>query len=135
MASRPKQPTPRQAPRLYLITPPVADASAVTEQLASAMDAGDIAAVLLRLAEADERGAGLEEKAPFADALLDVGAAVRDARVLDRLGDVVVVVDRRADDLAGVRDRREQLHFREILSLRPGRGFSALFCFEMTCQF
>jgi len=55
MASRPKQPTPRQAPRLYLITPPVADASAVTDQLASAMDAGDIAAVLLKLAEADER--------------------------------------------------------------------------------
>jgi len=55
MASRPKQPTPRQAPRLYLITPPVADASAIAEQLVSAMDAGDIAAVLLKLGEADER--------------------------------------------------------------------------------
>jgi thiamine-phosphate pyrophosphorylase len=55
MASRPKQATPRPAPRLYLITPQIADTSAFSLQLASALDAGDIAAVLLRPAEADER--------------------------------------------------------------------------------
>jgi thiamine-phosphate pyrophosphorylase len=55
MASRPKQATPRPAPRLYLVTPPVADASAISPQLASGLEAGDIAAVLLRFVEVDER--------------------------------------------------------------------------------
>ncbi|MFY9685400.1 MAG: thiamine phosphate synthase [Pseudolabrys sp.] len=55
MASRPKNPAPRPAPRLYLMTPPIADPTAFSDQLASALDAGDVAAVLLRLAEADER--------------------------------------------------------------------------------
>ena len=55
MTSRPKQPTARPAPRLYLITPPVVDASTFGSQLNAALDAGDIAAILLRLADADER--------------------------------------------------------------------------------
>jgi thiamine-phosphate pyrophosphorylase len=55
MAARPKRPEPRPASRLYLMTPPIADPSTFSEQLASALDAGDIAAVLLRLADADER--------------------------------------------------------------------------------
>ena len=55
MASRPKQADPRPAPRLYLVTPVVADAQAFSGALAAALDAGDIAAVLLRMAEADER--------------------------------------------------------------------------------
>ena len=55
MSSRPKQAEPRPAPRLYLVTPPVADAQAFSSILAAAMAAGDVAAVLLRLAEADER--------------------------------------------------------------------------------
>ena len=42
-------------PRLYLITPPVADPAAFAPQLEAALAAGDVAAVLLRLAEADER--------------------------------------------------------------------------------
>ena len=37
------------------MTPTIADPSAFSDQLASALDAGDVAAVLLRLAEADER--------------------------------------------------------------------------------
>src|SRR2546427_38361 len=49
------------------------------------------------LAEADKRGIRLEEQAPLADALLDVGAAVRDAGIPDRFGDVIAVVDRRPD--------------------------------------
>jgi thiamine-phosphate pyrophosphorylase len=55
MASRPKQADPRPAPRLYLVTPPVVDAQAFSTQLSAALAAGDIAAVLLRLAEGDER--------------------------------------------------------------------------------
>ncbi len=55
MASRPKQADPRPAPRLYLVTPVVADAQTFSGALAAALDAGDIAAVLLRMAEADER--------------------------------------------------------------------------------
>jgi thiamine-phosphate pyrophosphorylase len=53
--SRPKQAEPRPAPRLYLVTPRVADATAFATQLAAALEAGDVAAVLLRLAEAGER--------------------------------------------------------------------------------
>jgi thiamine-phosphate pyrophosphorylase len=45
----------RSAPRLYLITPPVADPAAFAPQLDEALTAGDVAAVLLRLAPADER--------------------------------------------------------------------------------
>ena len=55
MASRPKQAEPRPAPRLYLMTPPVADATAFAAPLAAALAAGDVAAVLLRLSATDER--------------------------------------------------------------------------------
>jgi thiamine-phosphate pyrophosphorylase len=55
MATRPKQAEPRPQPRLYLITPPVAEPAAIASQLAAALAAGDVAAVLLRLAEGDER--------------------------------------------------------------------------------
>ncbi|HET9689096.1 MAG TPA: thiamine phosphate synthase [Pseudolabrys sp.] len=55
MASRPKQATARPAPRLYLITPQIADASAFSAQLISALEAGDVAAVLLRLGDGPER--------------------------------------------------------------------------------
>ena len=55
MTSRPKQPAPRPAPRLYLITPQLADTSAFSSQLNVALGGGDVAAVLLRLADADER--------------------------------------------------------------------------------
>lgn len=44
----------RAAPRLYLVTPPVADPDAVANDLADALNATDIAAVLLGLAEGDE---------------------------------------------------------------------------------
>src|ERR1700704_6561455 len=56
MASRP-QPTASRGsgPRLYLVTPVVAGAPAYASPLAAALGAGDIAAVLLRLAIADER--------------------------------------------------------------------------------
>jgi thiamine-phosphate pyrophosphorylase len=47
----------RPAPQLYLVTPQVTDAQSFTRDLAAALDAADIAAVLLRLAPADERTA------------------------------------------------------------------------------
>jgi thiamine-phosphate pyrophosphorylase len=55
MASRPKQAEPRPQPRLYLVTPEIADAAAFAAPLAAALAAGDVAAVLLRLAPGDER--------------------------------------------------------------------------------
>jgi len=55
MTSRPNKAEPRPAPRLYLVTPKVEDAEAFSVGLAAALDAGDVAAVLLRLADADER--------------------------------------------------------------------------------
>jgi thiamine-phosphate pyrophosphorylase len=75
MALRPKNPAPRPAPRLYLMTPPVADPSPFSDRLVSALDAGDVAAVLLRLAEADERTLINRIKA-LAPAVQDKGAAL-----------------------------------------------------------
>ena len=49
MASR------RESPRLYLVTPPLGDPGAIADDLASALNAADIAAVLLRLADGEER--------------------------------------------------------------------------------
>ena len=44
----------RVAPRLYLVTPPLGDPDAIAGALADALNAADIAAVLLRLADGDE---------------------------------------------------------------------------------
>ena len=44
-----------RAPRLYLVTPPLGDPDAIADDLAAALNAADIAAVLLRLADGDER--------------------------------------------------------------------------------
>jgi thiamine-phosphate pyrophosphorylase len=49
MASR------RESPRLYLATPPLGEPGAIAEDLAAALNATDIAAVLLRLADGEER--------------------------------------------------------------------------------
>jgi thiamine-phosphate pyrophosphorylase len=53
MAPRPESARPAQ--RLYLLTPSVADPAAITDQLGAVLAAADVAAVLLRLASADER--------------------------------------------------------------------------------
>jgi thiamine-phosphate pyrophosphorylase len=55
MAKPEKQAAPRPAPRLTLVTAPVADAAAFAAPLAAALGAADVAAVLLRLEDADER--------------------------------------------------------------------------------
>jgi thiamine-phosphate pyrophosphorylase len=54
MTSRRQEPE-RPAPRLYLVTPEIADPAAFAGPLGDALAAADIAAVLLRLAPADER--------------------------------------------------------------------------------
>ncbi|MFA6265038.1 MAG: thiamine phosphate synthase [Pseudolabrys sp.] len=55
MAQRPKNPEPRPQPRLYLVTPELSDAQDFAPVLQAALAAGDVACVLVRLAEADER--------------------------------------------------------------------------------
>lgn len=75
MAARPRQAEPRPAPRLYLVTPPVADAQGFASDLRVALDAGDIAAVLLRLPEGDERTQINRVKA-LAPPVQDKGAAL-----------------------------------------------------------
>jgi thiamine-phosphate pyrophosphorylase len=52
--SRPNEQT-RPKPRLYLVTPADADPNALKFDLLAALDSGDIAAVLMRLPEADDR--------------------------------------------------------------------------------
>ncbi len=51
----PKSPPAAPAPRLYLATPLVTDGNALAPQLADLLGAADFAAVLVRLADADER--------------------------------------------------------------------------------
>jgi thiamine-phosphate pyrophosphorylase len=65
-ARRRDQSTPRQ--RLYLITPQIDDAAAFSRELDHALSAGDIAAILLRLADAGERA--LIERAQHVAALV-----------------------------------------------------------------
>lgn len=45
----------RESPRLYLVTPPLGDPAAIADDLAAALNATDIAAVLVRLADGEER--------------------------------------------------------------------------------
>jgi thiamine-phosphate pyrophosphorylase len=45
----------REGARLYLVTPPLGDPGAIADDLATALNQTDIAAVLLRLADGDER--------------------------------------------------------------------------------
>jgi thiamine-phosphate pyrophosphorylase len=67
--------TRRLAPRLYLVTPQVADPAGPSEALAAALGAADVAAVLLRLAAADERMMINRAKA-LAGVVQDKGAAL-----------------------------------------------------------
>jgi thiamine-phosphate pyrophosphorylase len=56
MASQANRSEPRRVtPRLYLVTPLLSDPAGFMPSLAAALGAGDVAAVLLRLAAADER--------------------------------------------------------------------------------
>lgn len=83
-SARPQQTEPRPTPRLYLVTPPVADATAFSAALATALGEADVAAVLLRLGEADERTQINHAKA-LAPLVQDSGAAL----LLDGRADLV----------------------------------------------
>jgi len=108
MAPRPKRAEPRPAPRLYLITPPTVDASAISATVADALSAGDVAAVLLRLAEADERSLINCAKA-LAPVVQDKGAAL----LLDGHADLVARAGCDGAHLTGIDALREALeHFK-----------------------
>lgn len=74
MATKPKPIPPRPAPRLYLATPRVADPTAMASALPDLLAAADVAAVLLRLAAADERSMIQRAKA-IAPIVQNAGAA------------------------------------------------------------
>jgi thiamine-phosphate pyrophosphorylase len=65
----------RPAPRLYLATPETGDAQALTRALREALQAADVAAVLLRLKPAGERDLVNRVKA-LAGAIQEAGAAL-----------------------------------------------------------
>jgi thiamine-phosphate pyrophosphorylase len=75
MASRDDRTRPRRPdPRLYLVSPQIADAAAFAHILADALAGADVAAVLVRLAATDERGLiNLGKK--LAPLIQDTGAA------------------------------------------------------------
>jgi thiamine-phosphate pyrophosphorylase len=70
-----KQPPAPPAPRLYLATPPVADAAALAPQLSALLASADVAAVLVRLAPGDDRSSINRIKA-LAATIQDAGAAL-----------------------------------------------------------
>ena len=111
MSSRPKNAAPRPAPRLYLVTPPVDEAQAFAPQLEAAMAAGDVAAVLLRLPEADERTQINRAKA--------LGRIVQDkdaALLLDGHAGLVARAGADGAHLAGIEEFTEALE-----TLKPER--------------
>jgi thiamine-phosphate pyrophosphorylase len=75
MASRDDRTRPRRPdPRLYLVSPQIADAAAFAHILADALAGADVAAILVRLAATDERGLiNLGKK--LAPLIQDTGAA------------------------------------------------------------
>lgn len=84
MASRPKTADPRVPPRLYLVTPRLTETAAFAAPLAEALAATEVAAVLLRLADADERALINRTKA-----LVPVTQAKDAALLLDGRTDLV----------------------------------------------
>ena len=111
MASRPTQAEPRPQPRLYLLTPPLADTSAFAAPLKTALAAADVAAVLLRLEDADERTLINRAKA-LAPAVQSADAAL----ILDGHADLVAKAGADGVHLTGLDD------FTEVLErLKPER--------------
>ncbi len=74
MSSKKPPPAP-PAPRLYLATPKVVDATALARTLADLLASADIAAVLVQLADGDERGKINRIKA-LAATIQNAGAAL-----------------------------------------------------------
>ncbi|HTQ81854.1 MAG TPA: thiamine phosphate synthase [Pseudolabrys sp.] len=97
MAQRTKPAAPRPQPRLYLVTPPVGDAAAFAPLLAAALAAGDVAAVLLRLGDADERSLINRIKT-----LADVAQAKDAALIVDGHADLVARAGADGAHLTGI---------------------------------
>ena len=111
MASRSNQAEPRPQPRFYLLTPQLADTAAFTAPLRAALEAADVAAVLLRLADADERSLINRAKA-LAPAVQGAGAAL----ILDGHADLVARAGADGVHLTGLDDFAETLE-----RLKPDR--------------
>jgi thiamine-phosphate pyrophosphorylase len=102
------RPTPhgqRPAPRLYLVTPPLDDAAAFAAALEPALQAADVAAVLVRLAVGDERS------------LINRVRTV--ARVVQK-HEVALLIDGHADLVA--RSGADGAHFTGISALQQAIG-------------
>jgi thiamine-phosphate pyrophosphorylase len=106
-----KNPPPRPVARVYLATPPLAEAPDFEDKLSEALGAADIAAVLLRLAPGEDRGLIKRVKA-LAPLVQQRGAAL----LLD--GHVEIVARAGADGAhaTGIDAMREALH-----ALKPDR--------------
>ena len=111
MTSRPKHAEPRPQPRLYLMTPRVAEAASLREPLAQALAAGDVAAVLLRFANTDERA-----QINSAKALVEVTQAKDVALLLDGHAELVARAGCDGAHLAGIEALKEA-----IGTLKPDR--------------
>ena len=100
MANREPTSQPRRpAPRLYLVAPPSADPAGLTDAIAQALQAADVAAVLVSLTGDDERALlnGLKALAP---AVQSAGAAL----VLEGRADLVARAGADGAHLAGVEE-------------------------------
>jgi len=106
-----KQPPKRPAPRLYLVTPEVADAQRFARELEAALAAADVAAVLLRLKDADERTLINRVKA-----LATMTQRTDTALVLDGYPDIVAHGGADGAHLTGIDEFEEALD-----SLKPER--------------
>jgi thiamine-phosphate pyrophosphorylase len=102
---------PRPAPRLYLATPAVDDSSSLTASLPAMLAAADVAAVLLRLKQADQRRMISHVKA-VAPAVLASGAAL----LLDGTAELVARAGADGAHMSGIAVFEQALK-----SLKPGR--------------
>ncbi|MCA1478332.1 MULTISPECIES: thiamine phosphate synthase [Bradyrhizobium] len=106
-----KPPPPRPAPRLYLATPVVDDPATLVAELPELIASADIAAVLLRLKETDQRGMISRVKA-LAPPVQKAGAAL----LVDGHPDIVARGGADGAHLPGIAALKEALP-----SLKPDR--------------
>ena len=110
LSAKPAQPM-RPAPRLYLLTPPVSDPSGIKDALAAALGAADVAAVLLRLAAADDR-TQINRIKTLAPTIQDTGAAL----LIDGHAEIVAHAGADGAHLTGLADFQAAL-----ATLKPAR--------------
>jgi thiamine-phosphate pyrophosphorylase len=111
MTSRPQRTNPRTAPRLFLVTPRIEEPAEFSGALAAALAGADVAAVWLRLAEADER-TWINRAKALASFAQDKGAAV----LLDGMPELVARAGADGAHLTGIEALAAALD-----ALKPGR--------------